>query len=389
MSTYKYQIVQLGYQSKYLFDFEQEFTKTLNDLGLPSDSFVFIDQSDFYSEFKKNQPCFGIYYGDIDGGSRHLNEVQILMDSGVPMLPIFSYSFSNEIPSLLENQNGLEFEFNQIQKIVNLSLESFGKLRNTRKVFISYRRSESTSVAIQLFEALERNNFDCFLDTHSIRQGEPFQEELWHRMTDSDVLVLLNTKGFLERKWCKEEIAEAGLKKIGIVQLIWPDNKIAATDEVCFPFQLSSDDFRSQIYNDEVTSRLTDPTVDRIAKEVESLRARNLASRRDSLITEFLIAAKNVGRKMEVQPEQFISESLPSNRRRIFIPSVGIPQSLDCQQTEEIKKEISQYEIDTLHLIYDDLRIREKWINHLDWLNGQLEVKTIKKQEFEKWLKQN
>ena len=61
-------------------------------------------------------------------------------------------------------------------------------------------------------EALERNNFDVFLDTHSIKQGEPFQEELWHRMTDCDVIVLLNTKGFLERKWCKKEIAEANAK---------------------------------------------------------------------------------------------------------------------------------------------------------------------------------
>ena len=74
-------------------------------------------------------------------------------------------------------------------------------------------------MAIQLYEALERNNFDVFLDTHSIKQGEPFQDELWHRMTDCDVIVLLNTKSFLESKWCKEEVAEASVKQIGVLAI--------------------------------------------------------------------------------------------------------------------------------------------------------------------------
>ena len=67
------------------------------------------------------------------------------------ILPIFYNSFSNEIPKILENQNGLKYDNYQNDKIVNLVLESFGYLRTTRKVFISYRRDESTSIAIQLY----------------------------------------------------------------------------------------------------------------------------------------------------------------------------------------------------------------------------------------------
>lgn len=40
-------------------------------------------------------------------------------------------------------------------------------------------------------------------------------------------------------------------------------------------------------------------------------------------------------------------------------------------------------------IIYDDLRIRKKWVEHLEWLNESLEVKTIKKKDFELWLKNN
>jgi len=389
MSDYKYQIVQLGYQSKYLFDFKKEFLSAVKELNVPKNSFEFINHSDLDSKFKRNQPCFSIYYGDYLGNSKHINEVQLLLSAGVPVLPIFNDSFSNEIPDLLENQNGLKFEPNQVSKIVNLCLESFGLLRITRKVFISYKRNESSSVAIQLYEALERNNFDCFLDTHSIKQGEPFQEELWHRMTDCDVIVLLNTPGFLTSKWCKEEIAEAGVKKIGVVQLIWPQNKLAATDEVCHPFPLSKSDFKCRNFKSPLKSQLVDKTVSKIVNEVESLRARNLASRRDHLITEFINVARKVGRKMEVQPHMFITESLPNDKRKLFVPSIGIPRSLDYHQSEEIRKEILEFEIEELNLIYDDLRIRDKWLNHLDWLNEYLEIRTIKKQEFEVWLKNN
>ncbi|MEX0684474.1 MAG: toll/interleukin-1 receptor domain-containing protein [Balneolales bacterium] len=364
------------------------FKSAVEELGMKSDSFRIIPSSDF-SQYQGNQPAFVVYFGDKSENNQDIAQVEKLISDGAIILPVFFDSFSAEIPKVLENQNGLKFDESQKSKIVNLALESFGKLRNTRKVFISYKRNESTSVAIQLYEALERNNFDVFLDTHSIKQGEPFQEELWHRMTDCDVIVLLNTPGFLESKWCKDEIAEANVKQIGILQLIWPKHKLESTNEVCFPYQLNQSDFTNGISYDSTGSSLLNQVVEKVTKNVESLRARNLASRQESIITEFLKAAQKFGKKMSIQPERIITEELGSNKRRLFIPSVGIPQSIDCNQSEEIKKEIQDFHIENIYLIYDDLRIRGKWLNHLDWLNKYLEVRTIKKQEFEQWLQAN
>ena len=307
------------------------------------------------------------------------------------ILPIFyeKESFSKQIPEALSNQNGLLFDRTSDVKIVNLALEAFELLRNSRKVFLSYRRSESSSVAIQLYEALERNNFDVFLDTHSIKQGEPFQDELWHRMTDCDVIVLLNTKGFLDSRWCKEEIAEAGAKQIGIVQLIWPDHKPENTSEVSFTTQLLDIHFKLGIYDDKDNAKLREDFVQDLIGQVESVRARNLRSRQDNLITEFTKIGAKHGKILNLQPQRFITEYLGENRRRIFIPLVGIPQSINCNQSAELKKEIKEYAIESIHLIYDDIRIRNKWIKHLDWLNDYLEVKTLKKQSFDLWLQKN
>ncbi|WP_379953279.1 toll/interleukin-1 receptor domain-containing protein [Dokdonia sp. R78006] len=388
---YKYQLITIGTTGDLSDKIINLFFVQIKELKLDKDAFIIIDETNYSKEYKGNQPAFAIYFGDEDGNFKHLDIIDSLIKDGTIILPVFynDNCFGIEIPKVLENQNGLLYDSTKNIKIVNLALESFELLRTSRKVFVSYKRNESTSVAIQLYEALERNNFDVFLDTHSIKQGEPFQEELWHRMTDCDVIVLLNTPKFLDSYWCKEEIAEASAKQIGIIQLVWPNHKLEAMAHVCLPIQLQSTDFEESVFDNENASKLVEPFVNNLVSEVESMRARNLASRQDNLITEFTNFAVKYGKSINLQPERFVTEELGGNKKRIFIPTVGIPQSVNCNQSEEIIKEIKDYEVDSVHLIYDDLRIRDKWLTHLDWLNGYLKVQTIKKKNFDRWLKEN
>lgn len=334
-----------------------------------------------------NQPTFSIYFGDQKGDFKDLPIVEKLIKDGTMILPVYYNNFSDEIPKKLEKQNGIPYNDNQRCRIANVVLQAFELLRSTRKIFISYKRSESTSVAIQMYEALESHHFDVFLDTHSIEKGESFQEELWHRMTDCDVILLLNTPGFLESYWCKEELAEAGSKQIGIVQLVWPNHNIESISHLSFPLKLESSDFVDGIYDNKDKSKLNDDKIDEIVQQVESVRARNLASRQDNLITEFMSIAKQCGRNITVQPERFLTEDL-FNKKIIYIPTIGIPQSTNCQSAE-IRHEFEKNLDNTcIRLIYDDLRIRDKWLKHLDWLNDNFkkDILTLKKQDFKKWL---
>ena len=231
---YKYQIIILGSITGIVDEIATLFHEKLRELNLQENFYQIISNSQVDKEYKGNQPTFVLYFGSQNGKFEDIAIVERLLNEGNIVLPIFYNSFNNEIPEILSNQNGLKYEQHQKDKIVSLILESFGKLRNTRKIFISYKRDESSSVAIQLYEALEKNNFDVFLDTHSIKQGEPFQDELWHRMTDCDVIVLLNTPKFLESEWCEKEIAEASVKQIGVLQMVWPNNKLNSMAEVFF-----------------------------------------------------------------------------------------------------------------------------------------------------------
>jgi hypothetical protein len=386
---YKYQVILLGSDLELIKKIKANVSEKISDLQLLLDAFEFIVNDSFTKKYKSNQPSYCIYIGDFFNRESYSKYTTSLLQDCVPILPVFFNDFNSEIPKALEGQNGLEFKDSRIEKISNLILEAFGKLRTTRKVFISYKRTESSSVAIQLYEALEKSNFDVFLDTHSIKQGEPFQEELWHRMSDSDVIILLNTKDFLKSHWCKEEIAEAGVAKIGVLQVVWPGHTLDDMAKVCFPVQLMEKDFRNGEFNSSDESKLENQVVDDLIRQVESLRAGNLASRQNSLISEFINLAGNFNKKITIQPERFLTEKLESGKQRVFIPSVGIPQSININQSEDFLKEIKSKTTEDIFLIYDDLRIRNKWLVHLAWLNKYLDIKTIGKQEFESWLTKN
>lgn len=392
---YKYQLILLGSEVPQKEMIVARLIEKVKDLGLPNSIVKIIEGNNISTEYLGNQPAFGLYFGDTDGDFKHLDITDKLLKDGTMILPIYfgnpdDGAFSKEIPCILANQNGMPFKETELDRIANIILESFELLRSTRKIFISYRRNESTSVAIQLYEALESFNYDAFLDTHSIGKGEPFQDDLWHRMTDCDVIILLNTPKFLESFWCKEEFAEAGTKQIGIVQLVWPNHQIAKIDSgshISYPMQLDESNFVDNIYNNKDRSKLVDVIIEEIIQKVESVRARNLASRQDNLITDFRNIAKECGRVVTVQPEKFLTEDLPSGKRNIYIPTIGIPQSTSCQSAE-IKKELYRHDDVSIRLIYDDLRIRDKWLQHLDWLNDNFkkDILTLKKQEFKPWL---
>ncbi|WP_433863027.1 toll/interleukin-1 receptor domain-containing protein [Sphingobacterium thalpophilum] len=392
---YKYQLILLGTNVPEKETVLSKVFEKLKDLGLPNTIIKVIEASNVETEYLGNQPAFGIYFGSVDGDHQHLDITNRLLKDGTMILPIYygnpeGGAFSREIPRILSNQNGILFNDNEIDRITNIILESFELLRSTRKVFISYKRSESTSVAIQLFEALEAYNYDVFLDTHSIGKGEPFQDELWHRMTDCDVIILLSTPKFLESHWCKEEFAEAGSKRIGIVQIIWPNHEMKDIDSsslLSYPVKLSDFDFLDNSFNDKDRSKLVSGVIEKIIQKVESVRARNLASRQDNLITEFRNIAHQCGREVTVQPEKFLTEILATGKRIIYIPTIGVPQSASCQSAE-IRHEFDKGDVEAIRLIYDDLRIRDRWLKHLDWLNNNFRknIQTLKKQEFRVWL---
>lgn len=385
----RYQLICIGEKSKYLNEVIDAFFRHTTELGVDKDSINVIDSSNFKTDYKSNAPAFCLYFGSESSNFKNLDILNILIKDATLILPIATdlEKYKIQIPKDLENVNGFELATkNDVEKLVSCILEGLSLLRLSRRLFISYKRDESSSVAIQLFEQLEKNGFDVFLDTHSIRPGEAFQEELWHRMADTDVVVLLNTPGFLKSNWTTQELAKANSMSIGILQVIWPAHKLERDAELSIPFQLSDTDFGNSFFKDS-KSYLTSIAIKTIISQVESLRARSLASRQDNIITEFIASSNRVGKIADLQSEKFITVKKSDGKELVIIPTVGVPQAFTYNQSEELVARIKSKNVAGVYLLFDHRNIREKWIKHLDWLDNYLPVKTIKIVKAEEWLR--
>ena len=336
--------------------------------------------------YESSKPSFAFYFGKRDHGDKDIAAVERLKGNGDAIFPIYFQvgRFQDEVPEELWTANGRLFEPAELDSIVNVALEELRLLRKTRRVFISYKRSESLAVANQLYDLLSQNQFDVFLDTYSIRGSADFQTELEHRITDSDVLVQLNSVGFMDSKWCKEEISEANAHQVGVLQVNWPGVHPGATDQLSVVRMLREIDFRRKRYKRN-NSTLRVSVLKEIVAKVEAIRARNLAARQDGLTAEFVKEAAHHKRSIIKEPA-FLVEQRTNEKFWYYIPAIGVPQSINFQESIKMLSRWGVTKPERVYLIYDDLSILPQWIEHLDWMSDYLEVKTIKKQEFALWL---
>src|SRR5260221_11727914 len=115
-------------------------------LSIPGD--VSVDQSSSFLPDPKLASA-ALYFGGVGVSDPIASDV---IAAGVPIVPVVSdlKSFSAEIPLLLRHINGLSLSEDDAQftKIASVLLECVGLLPRQRRVFLSYRRTESRAAAM-------------------------------------------------------------------------------------------------------------------------------------------------------------------------------------------------------------------------------------------------
>jgi TIR domain len=388
MSLYQIAIFANG-ANAYADTLRDTIRRDCSDLGVPPKMLSFLDEMTVSARDRKS-PTVGVYFGltlHPVGATPALSDLIKEAAMVVPVVPTLD-GFSQFVPMELLAINGIALrkEDAALDSLASVLLEGLGLLRKSRRFFISYRRAETQGIAIQLYELLDAHGFDVFLDSHSIRPGEPFQEVLWHRLADTDVVVLLDSPDFLNSRWTEEELARANSTNLQILQLIWPGSTLASVAAFSKPLILAETDFQVSADLLGATARLCDACLEKIAVEVESLRARALAARHSYLVHEFVSEAASAGFLPHVQPERFISLETKSGKKYITVPTVGVPDAVRYQELED------QISLEPKHhseiiLLYDERGIRDKWMNHLNWLDRQkLPVKSLQVAKAQSWL---
>ncbi len=110
--------------------------------------------------------------------------------------------------------------------------------RTLRKLFISYKRSDSLAIARQLHTALTQRGYDVFLDEASIDYGTHFQQELLWWLNDADFMLVLASPNLESSPWVMEEIEFANFANVGLLALRWPQSGPTAVLSTLMPDQI-------------------------------------------------------------------------------------------------------------------------------------------------------
>lgn len=284
------------------------------------------------------------------------------------LIPVVSElsACSSELPAEVSAFNALPYAVasaKQAEAIASAVLETLGLMPTKRRIFLSYRRVEAREAALQLHDALRARQFNVFLDTHEIRYGARFQDALWHQLSDCDVLLMLDTKGYFASTWTEEEFGRAGNMRLGILRVGFPGVVPAPVTTLTTTVGLVDADLSTD-------GRLSDDAIDRIGDELERFRARCVAARLDNMLGTLRVAVEKRGGTIgNPGPLKRVSVSFPRPGGRVELvvyPAVGVP-------TSDAVERIAKHANADCALLYDGQSLLQSWIDHLDWFAGGIE----------------
>jgi hypothetical protein len=300
---------------------------------------------------------------------------QSVISAGAPIIPTIPHNGSfAATPAPFAAANGLRRRLDDpVQvELATALLECVGLLRAQRRVFVSYRRCESKTAAVQLHDILSGRGFDAFLDTHDIRPGRAFQEVLWHRLCDSDVMIMLDTPGYFESRWTRQEIGRARAKDIQVLRIVWPGHTPSRFTDLADTLYLNEVDLQG------ADGPIRAALVDGIMLKVEVLRSRSLAARHRLIAGKLAAEAERVGGLVEaIGAHRAIALRLMNGALFWAYPVVGVPTADLLQDIAEKAARAGQ--TGTPALVYDHVGLMPRWIAHLAWLEEKIaDVRWIK-----------
>lgn len=107
---------------------------------------------------------------------RIISEVQKAEELAFSILPIVRSKdkISDVMPSNLQQLNAINWDSMKTEVEITI-LEMLGIIEKKRRLFLSYKRDETNSLALQLCRALSERRFDVFFDRFSVPPGDNFQ----------------------------------------------------------------------------------------------------------------------------------------------------------------------------------------------------------------------
>jgi len=384
----KYQLVVLGpAQNRFFKALKAEIEERIEDLGLDAASDLEILRARESDQIEWDATPVAVWFGSAETHEeRDVALLGTLLEESAPVFPVVEAldGYRALVPEALHRINGAVWDRHRLASNV---LAAFRLTRAQRRAFISYRRNDSRGVAAQLFDQLSRRGYLPFLDTASVESGVDFQDVLWARMADVDLLIFLDSPNALTSRWVYRELARAHDLGLGVLQIIWPDHHPTAGTELSQSVQLQWSDFKRR--DGSADHGLKDEAVAEIVSEAERARIRSLGSRRRRVVADLVDQAARCGLKAVVHPvdpiELYREDAVAATATKVgaVIPFVGLPDAPAIQQQEEPLPAGDRMPV---RIAYSGLGMDPVWTEHLQWLNQHLRLTTTQVDLIDGWL---
>ena len=298
-----------------------------------------------------------VYFGAPGGGTQSVRG--ILDPANVTVIPVASTEsrVAAEIPAELRFLNCVLMDRDGPDRLLSTVLECLGLLRRQRRVFLSYRREEARAAALQMHDLLCARGYEVFLDTHGVLRAVDFQETLWHKLCDVDVMVMLETATYFQSRWTREEFGRALAKNIGVLRVQWPDTTPSINTQTCSRVEIVPEEL------DGATGALAPEALERVADQLERFRSLSFAVRRISVMTQLIAAVESIqGRVLGVGPHFTMRVQMPGGETLSVSPVLGVPDS------NSLHDAMLRSDGHPTAVLYDHVGVMPSWNGHLQWL---------------------
>lgn len=386
----KYQILILGPKMEdYLPEFIDAMRSAVSDVGLSFPGDVEVLKISDESSIRWDGTPVALWFGGDDGPiPQELDLLEHLAKEIVPVFPIVDdlEFYRERTPPILQSVNGSEWQSGDAvacARIVADLMRALRLTRATRQAFISYKRDEASGVATQLFDELVHRGYQVFLDIWSVEKGSDFQQILWDRMADVDLLIFLDSQTALDSRWVKEELARAHALGLGVYQLLWPDRDkpTRGTELSLACTKLKKEDFVGATLAKETI--LEGARLKEILVDIETIRIRSLAAKRRSIGGEIRELAITFGLETCFHPVDPIALYHDGTQVGAIVISTGVPDAALIHR-ESVALDLEN--VKNAKIVYNGLGVRQAWRDHLDWLNPRVPLATMPVHCLEQWL---
>lgn len=388
MINSKYQILLLGENNELLHVVQSRLETTLNEMHLSEDSYEFVFPNTFDAKSLGTNPSVALYFTSETSYDKDSNLVSLLKKKSVVIIPIVD-AFDNAgrlLPEPLKEINAARIsnidDDNGIIVVTNHVLSNLGLLTKERNVFISYKRADSQALANRFYDKFLHAGYTVFLDTESLSASVKFQETLKHRLADSFVLILLNSKHFFDdtSKWTLEEYHTAQNLRIGICSILMPSVEVKRELSFNEIIRLEETDFE-----DDNQTDIKEEKLNKLVLHIKSIYARLYESRKQSLVNAFTNNLRKQRIPFSQQMDGMIHVNSTKHKCNV-IPLIGIPKSWDYYILDIKKKKCEGL---PMYLLYDNQCILDEWLEHLAWLEEKSGISAININDNTSWIQAN